>query len=833
VRATPITHFTQVEPNAGREPTERTDVRIVVTSTAIVIGARMYDSNVRSMNQRLTRRDDNALSDRLTVTLDPFHNHRTAARFSVTPAGSLADATVGGRADGDPSWDPVWEAATAVDDSGWTAELRIPLSQLRYSTGATAWGLQIERFILRTQERDAFAFIPQTERGLVEHFGHLVGMSNLPGTRNLELLPYVSQRLTYLAEPNTNALVRARDARARIGGDLRYGVSSSLTLNASVNPDFGQVEVDPAVVNLTAFETVFPEKRPFFVEGTEFFEFGRIRSYNQMAAPQMFYSRRIGRAPQLAPPNQGSALATTIPDQTDILIASKLTGRSASGWSLGALHALTNEARGQSLLASGVSTGIAEPQTNFIVGRATRDLNDAATTIGAIATSVDRSLDDSSATRLRASSRVAGVDLHHAWGNRRWGLDGDFSVSSVQGSANAIALTQRSSTHYFQRPDRSDVRFDPTRTSLGGYAGQLAVTKLRGSWVGSLAYQDVSPGFEVNDIGLERLAGRHMLSTDFHYQSYKPGKLFNNFIVWPFTNHSWNYDGAPLKNPGIPTYNFWFQGQLRNFWNVVWWNGYTPRFEDDELTRGGASGLSPMARLYHAELRSSDRMRVSASLVAHTQLLERGSRQSSLSGGVSWRPAPNAVLRIDPTYSAERNPWQFIQRIGPASSMVAPVAGALFGELRRQTVSLDARADWTFTPRLTLQFYLQPFIDAGDYGAFAQLRTPRSLDYRVFGRDEGTVTKKPDNTFLIDPDGPGQLQSFLVANPDYTFRALRGNAVLRWEYRPGSTLYIVWQQQRGGQESFGDFRLSRDFTALGRLPTDNVFLIKGTYWLSF
>ncbi len=832
--ATPLTEFVQVEPNAGQRAGERTEVRILTSPNALIIGARLYDSHAAELQPRLVRRDDGTVADRLAITLDPYHNHRTAVRFTVTAAGAIADATVGAQHGADPSWDAVWEAATAVDDSGWTAELRIPLSQLRYAVGADVWGIQIERFVLRTQERDAFAYVPPNERGVVEHFGHLRGVDQFAASRYLEALPYVSERASLLSPGSTSPLSPSRQSRFQAGADLRYAVSSSLTLNATVNPDFGQVEVDPAVVNLTAFETTFPEKRPFFVGGNEFFDFGRTRAYNGLAFPQVFFTRRIGRAPQLLPPNAATAVAVTVPDQSDIAVATKLTGRSASGWSLGALHALTREARGRALFANGTTaTGIAEPRTNVVVARGTRDFADGQTTLGVLATSLDRALDDSSALFLRSSARVAGVDLRHAWGNRGWALDGDFSVSSVRGTPSAIALTQRSSAHYFQRPDRSDSHFDATRTSLSGYAGEIAVAKLRGAWVGSLNYQDVSPGFEVNDLGVARNAGRHMFSTDVHYQSYTPGRIFNNFLIWPFTNHQWNYDGQPLKNVGFPTYNFWLQGQFRNFWNGVIWTGYTPRFVDDQLTRGGPVGLSPLSRLAHVELRTSERGSVAASVTVDAEWSELSGRRRTISAGASWRPASNVHLRIDPSYSAERDPVQFVQRIGSSSSLVAPVGGALFAQIERRTLSLDTRADWTFTPRLTFQLYLQPLVDAGAYEAFKQLRVPRTLDYQVFGRDVGTVVRPGDGTLTIDPDGAGPVAPLRLADPNYTVRALRGNAVLRWEYRPGSTVYVVWQQQRNEDAKFGDLRWRRDLGDVAHLPADNVFLVKASFWLGF
>ena len=819
--AEPAAGFTQSEPRDGEPATERTDVRVLVGEDALYVGARMHDRRAGTIRRRLTRRDDpaaaaSAASDAFVVSLDPFHDHRTGVRFTVTPAGSLADAAVAQSQPPDASWDAVWEARTTVDAEGWTAEIRIPLSQLRYARGGAergggaTWGVQFERFILRLQERDLFAYVPRGDRAGVERYGHLTGLGRLPASRRLEVLPYTAQRATHLGSASASALASGVDHRSRAGVDLEYAPGGGLSLAATVNPDFGQVEVDPAVVNLTTIETRFPERRPFFVEGSNAFAFGRLRAYNFVQHPTAFFSRRVGRPPQLRPPDARRAVATLAPAQSEIAVASKLTGRTAGGWSVGALHARTREALGRSLLGDGaVREGVVEPASDVGVARVVRDFRGGMSSVGGIVTAVERDLDDATRPLLRSSATAGGLDLAHAWGGHGWALDASALWSTVRGSASAIELAQRSRVHYFQRPDARHGRLDPARTALGGAAGQAAVTRLRGRWVGSLAYQDVSPGFEGNDLGYQGVAGRRALSTDLHYQRNDPGRVFLNYIIWPFTTHLWSYDGDRIRNVPYNDYNFWLQGQLRNFWQVILWEGYNPRAVDDRLTRGGPAALSPSSWWSYAELRSDERRAYAAALTASRERDDLGGHATTVSAALTWRPGSSARLRLEPSLTDRRDAANFVQYVPDPG---APATRALFATLDRTTLALDTRLDWTFTPRLTLQLYAQPLVDAGTYAGFKELRAPRTLDFVVRGRDVGSLP-------------------YEIPSPDFGFRSLRGNVVLRWEYRPGSTLYVAWQQQREATAAAGDFALGRDLRSLARIPADDVLLVKASYWL--
>ncbi|NIR41506.1 MAG: hypothetical protein GWN73_39035, partial [Actinobacteria bacterium] len=401
---------------------------------------------------------------------------------------------------GDDSWDPVWDAATTVDDEGWTAELRIPFSQLRFDPGSDVWGVQFSRRIVDTREHLVFSFTPKRERGGVARYGHLVGIEGVQPGRNVEVLPYAVGRAEYLeAEPDNPF----RDGTAYIGGvgvDLKYGLTSNLTLDATINPDFGQVEVDPAVVNLSAFETFFQEKRPFFVEGADIFGGGA----------DLFYSRRIGRRPQGSLPDE--AAHADRPESTTILGAAKVTGRTANGWSIGLLEAVTGREEAAYVDTLGVrGRAPVEPLTNHLVGRLRRDLRSGETVLGLKATAANRRLDtDALAGRLRSSAYAGGFDFKHEWANRAWAVDGHIAFSRIAGAPDVMVAAQRSSARYLQRVDADHLSLDSAATALAGFSGRLQIAKRAGlHWRGQASYSTTSPGYETNDLGFQRDADRH------------------------------------------------------------------------------------------------------------------------------------------------------------------------------------------------------------------------------------------------------------------------------------------------------------------------------------
>ncbi len=831
--AEPATDFTQTDPAEGQPATERTEVRVLIGEDALYVGARLHDREPKRIKAALARRDEEVEADEFDVYLDTFHDHLSGVRFRVTPGGATLDGILGSSAQGseeDVSWDPVWESATQVDSLGWTAEIEIPLSQLRYSSTADGtWGIQLYRKILRKGEEDWFAFVPKSEVGGVSRYAHLVGLGPLRAQRRLELAPYLLAQGSYQPGVAGDPFGSGDEYHGSAGVDLKYGLTSDLTLNATVNPDFGQVEVDPAVVNLSVFETFFPEKRPFFVEGADVFRFGGIRASNSFGVPDIFFSRRIGREPQRNLAGDGVNFLDA-PTETSIRAAAKLSGRTRSGWSIGLLDAVTagEDARYVDELGSRVTTPV-EPLTNYFVGRVRKDLRDGNSTVGIIATAVNRDQDSPELrSLLRSSAYSVGADFTNSWADRVWSLDGSVGFSTVRGTPEAIERTQRSSARYYQRPDATSFQLDPTRTSLTGHAWQLALRKNSGRhWQGGLVYQETSPGMETNDLGFQSEASQRGISTALEYYQRQPGRLFRNYSIFPFTNHQWNFDG----NLVYGSFGLIFSGQLHNFWDFQLRGDWTPPAYDDRLTRGGPLARQPRSWDVRVTLNSDTRKTTRLNTNFTQVWTVADERRTDADMTLSVRPSPAVRLSLGPALTLLHTQSQYV------AAVPDPVAAQTFGTrhvfatLDQRELSMITRVDWTFTPTLSLQLFVQPLISAGDFTELKEFVRPRTYDFAVYGRNKGTISTTSDGS-QIDPGDGGA--TFTIPQQNFTIRSLRANAVLRWEWRAGSTFFLVWQQNRENDERFGNLRLGRDVDALfSGGASRNVIAVKASYWLSW
>jgi hypothetical protein len=827
--AMPITSFTQMEPNEGAQPTQRTEVRILIGGDALYVGARMYETDPSRIRARLARRDESVDGDVVAIYLDSRHDHLSAYYFRVTAGGAMRDAVVNERGGLDLSWDAVWDAAVTVDSLGWIAEMRIPLSQLPYTReGEGVWGLQIDRYRWNDQERSVFAYTPRTETQGPPRYGHLRGLGELPAPTRIELVPYVTARGEHLAVADDNPFRSGRDLFANAGVDLRYRVTPGLTLNATVNPDFGQVEVDPAVVNLSAYETFLPERRPFFVEGRQLFTFASNRSFNTSSTPTLFFSRRIGRPPQRFVSGMQHVEA---PDQSTIAAATKLTGRTGGGWSLGLLQALTLKESAEFVATDDARGSLpVEPMTNYLVGRVRREMAGGSTVVGGFTSGVHRDLNDDVLTDLlRRSAYVGGVDLNHSWDNRRWALDAALAMSRVEGSESAMSLTQRSSARYFQRPDASSFSFDPGQTSLQGHYGQLSLARTSGEhWLGSVTYQETSPGFEVNDLGFQAHADRRAFSTAVGRQETRPNSWSRNHVFAVFTNHSWNHDGDALS----ANYSVLAEVSMLNFWRFELRGTYIDEVFNDRLTRGGPLTLRPRGFEAGINVSSDPRNPVQGFFWSNYSRNDAGAARTSAGLSLSYQPSPTVRLMLEPNLTIDHNPAQYVFAAGDPLMSATYDRRYIFADLEQRELALVTRVDWTFSPRMSLQVFLQPLVASGAFSGFKELAAPRTFDFNEYGVDVGTIDRT-NGVYTIDPDGDAGTDNALVfGDPDFNFRSLRGNAVLRWEYRPGSTLFFVWQQRRSGSESFGDFNFGRDYGAIFSAKPENVFAIKATYWIT-
>ncbi|MDE3172442.1 MAG: carbohydrate binding family 9 domain-containing protein [Gemmatimonadota bacterium] len=845
--ATPITEFRQYQPNEGAPASLATEVRVLYGPDAIYIGARM--SEPEGVVAPLARRDQlldangnngsfNSLTtDKIVIELDPYHNHLDDAWFEVNPAGVKGD-----QFDGDPSWDPVWDAATHVDSAGWTAEIRIPYSQLRFSRDSTqVWGMQIWRYIDRQNEHDMWSFRRQNQSGGPAFFGTLEGLRITQRPRQLELLPYTLTGGTFQAATPGDPYQSGRAMRASAGTDIKALLTSNLTLNATVNPDFGQVEVDPASLNLTAFETYYDEKRPFFIAGANAFSFGGMRCFfcSHASGLSAFYSRRIGRPPQLAGYVDDTAAYADIPDNTAILGAAKITGRTQNGYTVGVLDALTNRETARYEPAAGgpqLSQAV-EPLTNYFVGRLQKEFRDGASTFGGIVTSVERQIGDSVVgDRLRSHAEAAGLDWKHTWQRHEYSWMGSMLVSSVEGSPSAIAATEASSAHYFQRPDRTvtsdgifSTRYDSAATALRGYGLFTRVAKDNGTLEWEAMANVRSPGFEVNDLAYLNQADYAWFNGNVVGVWTHPTRWYRNIFASVGGATQYNYDG----NRTWSQLQAFYGEELPNYWNVRVIGIRDLTSLDDHLARGGPLLVRNGYDFGSVEVSTDARGRaVFDFTVEGSRGLDAPVHSLTFGPGLALKPAANVFVQLSPTYGTDEDPAQYVTAVPDPTATTFYGTRYVFAFIRTRTVSLDTRLNWTFTPNLTLQLYAQPFIASGAYSSFREFARPRSIRKLVFGRDTGTISYDAASAaYTVDPDGAGPAHPFSFANPDFTSSSLRGTAVLRWEYRPGSTLYFVWTQERSGTGPSGTFDLSSARSAiLSPLPV-NVFQIKATYWI--
>jgi hypothetical protein len=829
-RAEAFSNFLQSYPNRGQPAQERTEVRVVYDEAALYVGVRMFDPRPDSIAAQLARRDASGIySDWIHVIIDSYNDRRTAFRFTVNPRGVQKDVYTSDDGAEDLNWDAVWEAATRVDAEGWVAEYRIPFSQLRFGSSSAServWGFQIMRDVARRNERSTFAPWSPTEPGFVSRFGYLTGLIDLQNPSRLEIQPYISGQVTRAPGDTLDPFYDRTDLKPSVGADVRWGIPGGLTLTATVNPDFGQVEVDPAVVNLSAFETFFPEKRPFFLEGSDVFSFGQVRRNNDYGSQTFLYSRRIGRRPQRSPGGPGVEHFDA-PQQTTIIGAAKLTGKRGP-WTIGILDAVTPEENADIDSVSGArAKSPVEPLTNYFAGRIRRDFRSGNSVAGAMVTNTLRALkDDVFDAFLPAQASLAGFDFEHNWANRSWTVSGFTAFSQVRGSEQAITAVQNAPAHYLNRPDAIRLEYDPTRTSLDGHLSEIAIAR-SGKIFGSIAIKNASPTFEINDFGFHGRMDYRSFSQLIGYQDYVAKGNFRDKSIYAYSNHTWNFDRVRI----FDAYTISGNATFKNFWYAGLGTGFNPDYFSDRLTRGGPLALVPRGAYVNAFGGTDTRKPVVLSADVFNSSDASGA--GSLSGNISasWRPTTSMRITFGPGLGLDKSTTQYIRGVNDPEATNTFGRRHVFANLRQVTLSMDTRVEWTLTPSLSLQTYMQPFVSAGSYSKFKEFLRPRERDYAVYGEDKGTISRT-GGVYTVDPDGTGVAPAFTFGDPRFNIRSLRGNAVLRWEYRPGSQLYFVWQQQREDFEPIGEFETGRDVGAIFRTVPTNIFLVKATYWFS-
>jgi len=816
------TGLRQAQPHEGELATQRTEVRFAFDGAALYVGARMYDdSGARGVRTRLVRRDADMHSDYLEVIFDTYHDHIGRLFFQVNPSGVINDANgLGGG--GDPSWDPVWEVKTNIDSLGWTAEMRIPFSQLRFPStkGEQTWGLQIWRQENRLNELSQWAFWKLNESGGPSKFGHLTGLVITSAPGRAEVLPYVVGRSTNVPGSAGDPFYQPHAMDGRVGVDGRFLLASNLTLNATVNPDFGQVEVDPAVVNLTDFETFLDE-----LGGLSCFFCSNVSSLSMLS------TRRIGRAPQLSAYREALDQFVDEPQNSTILGAAKLTGRTSGGWSIGALDAVTRRERATVQRSDGSRADYTvEPLTNYFVSRLTKDLRGGATQIKLMGTSVYRSLGDSFAiSNLTRRSSALGVGFTSWWGRRTYDLNVQFAGTEITGDSAAIVQVQTSPRHYFQRPDRGSP-LDPARTSLTGLGGYARVARDQGNVQWEVSGNMRTPGFDNNDVTFFRNGDFIWMSGNILPQWTKPTTWYRQLLFIAGGQQQYNFEGD-LTDRQMQLYG---QIQPLNYWNISSFWIHRPGIFDDRLTRGGPVVRRPGRDDWFLNVNTDSRRQIV--LAANGQVGCNGERycNKSFALQVQFRPSSSVQLSLGPSWSRSANGAQYVQTVADSFATAFYGHRYVFSQLVDKTLAMETRLNVTFSPVLTLELYVQPLIESDAFSGYREFAGPRQVRKLVYGVDVGTdsVPAGAPQQHWIDPDGPsGPSPKFLITDPSSTLRSLRGNAVLRWEYRPGSTLFVVWTRSGSSQLSRSTIDLGTDAGALFEGPSSNVFLVKVNYWL--
>ncbi len=824
--ASHATGFIQHEPHEGKNPTAQTEFRILYDNDNLYIGIRAHDSNPDEIASRMTRRD-NIDGDVLMVQIDSYNDKRTAFSFGVTAAGVKIDYFVSENGQNeDYSWDPIWHVKTNIDESGWTAEMMIPFSQLRFSGRTDSWGLQVGRFIYRKEEISIWQFIPKDAGGWVHLFGELKGISDIRPRKELNITPYTVTSLNTFKEEAGNPYMSGMSGNLNGGIDAKFGITNDLTLDVTINPDFGQVEADPSVVNLTAFETFYEEKRPFFIEGRNIFNFRLTPGDGDLSGENLFYSRRIGRTPQHRPETDGSTYMD-MPKSTPILSAIKLSGKTEDGLSIGVMQSLTGEQHANIFTSGTEYQKVVEPFTSYTAGRVQKDFNEGNSILGGMFTSTIRNLSDSSLHFLHRSAYSGGIDFSQYWDERTWYLSTKLLYSHVRGETEAITRTQQSPVHYFQRPDASHLEVDPTLTSLSGHGGTIEGGKTGGklNFIGILHWK--SPGLELNDIGYIRNADEIFQILWFGYSIWEPFGIFrrmnfnfNQFYISDF--------GGNTLGKGV---NMSANTQFTNYWSLGAGTNVQLERYSTHILRGGPSLLLPGSNNNWVNISSDNRKNVRFSAnFSNSAAFEGEDNHYSYSLTATFLPHNALNFSLNPSYQTNKKELQYVSSVTYNDN-----PRYIMGMLEQKTLSMALRVNYSLTPELSLQFYGEPFISSGRYKDFKYITNPSAREYNErfsLYSQEQVRFDKDYNRYYFDENNNGRYD-YNIGNPNFNALYFNSNLVFRWEYQPGSHIYLVWSQSRNQFAANGHFSFKNHTRELFDLHPHNVFMLKASYRIGY
>lgn len=821
--------FTQFEPYEGAAPKQKTEFKILYDDDNIYVALKMWDTAPDSIVARMTRRDDTD-GDQVVLGIDSYYDLSTGFGFGVSAAGVKGDLiwTDDGRNE-DETFDPIWYVKTGIYDWGWAAEMKIPLTQLRFAgKDEQVWGFEVIRELYRHNETDLWQPIPRNASGFIHNSGLLKGLNNIRPKKLFDLTPYgVAMLETYEGERG-NPWHDGTNIKANAGIDAKIGVTNNMILSLSLNPDFGQVEADPSEVNLTAFETYFSEKRPFFIEGRN------ITSYNlgigdgDEGNDNLFYSRRIGRRPSMRH-SPGDDEFTWTPAFTPIIGAAKLTGKSSGGLSVGAVEAVTAQVntRIYNELTDETSYITAEPLSNFALGRMQKDLNDGKTIIGGLITSTIRQLDETTEDYFHKSATTGGLDFTQYFGDRNYILQLRTVFSNVTGTEDVIARTQRSIIHNFRRPDADYTEYDPTRKSLTGTGGNLMAGKIGGNWQFLYLSAWKSPGLELNDIGYMQVADQYLGVGVINYNIHKPFGIFNRMNFGTNLIHLMDF-GGNLNVVGISGSS---SAQYKNLWHTFISGQVNSPEKDNLMLRGGPMMKMPGNMYIGGGINSNSRKKLSGEIDFRFYKTFGDVRTAyNISFEADYRPINTLTISIEPEWSRTMDNMQYVTTVSLTSGVYTP--RYIFGTIDQKILSLSLRVDYNITPDLTVQYWGQPFFGSGSYSNFKHITDPVAGEfddrYEVFSPSQIEYITG-DNEYAID-ENLDSWTDYSFSNPDFIVSEFLHNLVVRWEFLPGSTAYLVWSQTREYNTGDGRFDFGSQAGALfGDTKPHNVFLVKFSY----
>lgn len=818
------TGFIQREPYEDRPSSQETGFKITYDENNLYVLIRAFDTSPDSINRRLARRDQMD-GDIVAVMIDSYFDRLTAFTFGVSAAGVKTDFVMTNNGESeDMTWDPVWFVRTSIDDEGWIAEMRIPLSQLRFTDRDNhIWGLQVVRFLHRKEEMSLWKLISRNAPGFVHLFGELHGIEGIRPKKQFELAPYLVAKAERFEKVEGNPFATGSRSAFDAGIDGKIGVTNDLSLDFTINPDFGQVEADPSEVNLTAFETFFPEKRPFFIEGRNITSFALMPGDGDLASQNLFYSRRIGRQPRHYPSLEEGEYAS-IPENTTILAAFKLTGKTRSGWSLGFQESITARETAEIEGEGGSRREVVEPLSNYLLGRVQKDFNKGNTRVGGMFTFTARDLSGlSHLDYLHSSALTGGLDFQHHWKDRTYRFAFRSYFSQVNGSTEALLRTQTSSARYYQRPDAPYVVLDSTRTGLAGSGGTLEIGKIGGNLNFMAFINWKSPGLELNDLGFLPNSDEAIQILWIGYRITEPFSIFRrinmNLNQWT----SWDFGGRFQTLGG----NVNMSTQFKNYWTLFTMLNPRGEIRYNSFLRGGPSFILPGQAYWRAGLVSDNRKKIMIELgTSQVWAFQQSGRMQEYNLELSYRPFDALRISLDQEYSLRSSEMQYIKNAGFNNE-----DRYIFGQIDQKTFTLSLRLNYNLTPNLTVQYWGQPFLSAGDFSRYKYVTDPVADNYRdrfhEYTPEEISWLASGDK-YMVDENRDGTVD-YEIGNPNFKAMDFRSNMVVRWEYKPGSTLFLVWSQNRSQYISDGPFSLGGDMESLFNLYPHNVFLLKFSY----